>query len=131
MGNREAIQALFDAYANRDAETMLGCLDDAAEWIEAAGFPYAGTYVGPQAVMDNVWRPMATEWDGWSAVPDEIIVEGDRVVAVGTYSGAYKATGKAFSARFAHVFTMKNDKVIRMEQFVDSATVNAALQSAD
>ena len=127
MSNRDVIQALFDAYAARDAAAMMSCLDDAVEWIEAEGFPYAGTYVGPQAVLDNVWRPMATEWDDWAAVPDQILAEGDRVVAVGTYTGSYKATGKSFAARFAHVFEMRNGKVLRMEQFVDSATVQKAL----
>jgi ketosteroid isomerase-like protein len=70
---------------------------------------------------------MATEWDDWAAVPDQIIVEGDRVAATGTYSGTRKATGKTFSARFCHVFEMKDGKVRRMEQFTDSATVNEAL----
>lgn len=127
MNNRELIQALFDAYAARDATAMMGYLDETVEWTEAVGFPYAGTYVGRQAVMDNVWRPMATQWDAWTAVADQIIVEGDRVVAVGTYTGTYKATGKSFSSRFAHVFEISDGRVSRMEQFVDSATVNEAL----
>jgi Ketosteroid isomerase-related protein len=127
MGNRELIQALYDAFAARDRAVMMASLDDQVRWVEAEGFPYAGTHVGPQAVVNNVWRRMGTEWLDWQAKPDMIIVEGDRVAVTGTYSGTYKATGKSFRARFAHVFEMRNGKIIRMEQFVDSAKVNEAL----
>ena len=128
MGSREVIQALFAAYAARDVRAMMGCLDDRVRWTEAEGFPYAGTHVGPKAVLDNVWMRMGTEWNDWEARPDDtIIVEGERVARAGKYSGTYKATGKSFSARFAHIFEVRNGKIIRFEQFVDSAKVNEAL----
>ena len=128
MGSREVIQALFAAYAARDVRAMMGCLDDSVRWTEAEGFPYAGTHVGPKAVLDNVWMRMGTEWGDWEVRPDDtIIVEGERVARAGTYSGTYKATGKSFSARFAHIFEVRNGKIIRFEQFVDSAKVNEAL----
>lgn len=84
MGNREAIAALYDAYARRDSVAMVGALDGDVEWHRAEGSPYSGVYIGPQAVLDGVWRRMGTEWSGWEAVPESIIVDGDRVVAVGT-----------------------------------------------
>ena len=63
-----------------------------------------------------------------SVMPDDtIIVEGEHVARAGTYSGTHKATGKSFSARFAHIFEVRNGKIIRFEQFVDSAEVDEAL----
>jgi ketosteroid isomerase-like protein len=35
--------------------------------------------------------------------------------------------GKVARARFAHAWTMRDGKVARLEQIVDSATFNAAL----
>lgn len=127
MGSRELIQSLYDAFAARDADAMMGFLDDEVHWTEAEGFLYAGTHVGPQAVMDNVWMRMATEWHDWHARLDEIIVEGDRVATTGTYTAVYKATGKKLRARFAHAFEIRDGKIVRMEQFVDSAKVNEVL----
>jgi len=125
--NRELIQALYDAFAARDADAMMASLDDDVHWTEAEGFPYAGTHVGPQAVMDNVWMRMATEWNDWQAHLDDIVVEGDRVATTGTYTAIYKATGKKLRARFAHTFEIRNGKIVKMEQFVDSAKVNEVL----
>lgn len=42
-------------------------LSDNVSWTEAAGFPYAGTYVGPDEVVKNVHERLGTEWDGYSA----------------------------------------------------------------
>jgi len=127
MQGRELIQALYDAFAARDANAMMAFLDDDVHWTEAEGFPYAGTHVGPQAVMDNVWMRMATEWHDWQAHLDDIIVEGDRVATTGTYTAIHKATGKKLRARFAHTFKIRDGKIVAMEQFVDSAKVNEAL----
>ncbi|PLR27905.1 hypothetical protein SGCZBJ_06000 [Caulobacter zeae] len=53
--------------------------------------------------------------------------DGDKVAAFGVYSGTYRATGKAMTATFAHLYTFKDGKIVRMEQYVDSATVQRAL----
>ena len=108
MGNRQLIQRLYDAFAARDVPAMMGCLDATVEWTQAEGFPYAGTHVGPRAVLDNVWMPMGTEWRDWAATPETIIVQGHRVAAVGTYTGTYKATDRSMRARFAHVFEVRD-----------------------
>ena len=125
--NREVIQRLYDAFAARDAEAMVACLDDDVEWVLVDGFPYGGTHRGPQAVLDEVWRPMATEWKGWTAIPDSILVDGDHAAVTGTYTGTFRATGKAFRARFAHVFALRSGRICRMEQFVDAEAVHQAL----
>jgi hypothetical protein len=36
-----------------------------------------------------------------------------RVVSLGTYSGKFKKTGRSMSAAFAHVWTVRGDKVAR------------------
>ncbi len=106
---------------------MMAFLGDEVHWTEAEGFLYAGTHVGPQAVMDNVWMRMATEWLDWQAHLDDIIVEGNRVATTGTYTGIYKATGKKLRVRFAHTFELEDGKIVKMEQFVDTAKVNEVL----
>jgi ketosteroid isomerase-like protein len=97
------------------------------EWTQANGSPYAGTYHGPQAVLEGVFAKLGGEWDGFKIEPSQLVAEGDEVVSLGTYSGTYKATGKSFSARFAHAFTVKDGKIVRFEQVVDSAELNKAL----
>lgn len=121
------VKAMYQAFGAGDIPTVLATLSPDIEWIEAEGFPYGGTYIGLESVLNGVFMRFGTEWEGYSAVPYEFIDGGDTVVALGIYSGKYRATGKSFSAHFAHVLKLESGKVCRFQQYVDSAMVNAAL----
>jgi ketosteroid isomerase-like protein len=128
MSNLNAVKGVYEAFAKGDVHAFLGFLDANIAWTEAEGFPYGGTYHGPQDVLKGVFRRLATEWDGFAAVPNEFIDGGDAVVALGKYSGTYKATGKSFEADFAHVWKIQAGKAIRFVQYVDTLLVQSALQ---
>jgi uncharacterized protein len=123
------MESFYAAMGSGDMPAAIALLDDNVEWTEAAGFPYAGTYHGPDAVLGQVFARLGGEWDGFQAIPDFVVGDGDRAVSVGTYSGTYKETGKAFTARFAHSVSVRDGKIVEFEQVVDSAQVNLALAS--
>ena len=127
--NVDGVRGVYDAFAKGDVPAVLGFLAPDIEWTEAEGFPYGGTYNGPDAVLQGVFMKLGTEWDGYAAIPSEFIDAGDSVVALGTYSGKYKATGKSFQANFAHVWNVQDGKAIRFVQYVDTLLVHRALQA--
>ena len=43
------------------------------------------------------------------------------------YAGAYRKTGKAMTATLAHLYRLKDGKIVNMEQIVDSHLVQQAL----
>lgn len=92
-------------------------------WIEAAGFPYAGTYVGLDQIRSGVFSRLANEWVGYRFEPEDYLAQGDKVIAYGTYHGINRATGKAMSARVAHLWKLTDGKIVAFEQFVDSQPV--------
>ncbi len=59
--NSEVIRALYDAFANGDVPSVLGVLASNVSWTEAEGFPYGGTYIGPDAVLKNVFMKLARD----------------------------------------------------------------------
>ena len=128
MSNTDTVRTTYDALARGDVPAVLGFLDPNIDWTEADGFPCAGTYHGPDAVLQNVIMKLGTEWDGFSAVPDDFVAEGDKVIALGQYSGKYKATGKSFRTHFAHVWTLRDGKAVKFQQYTDTAKVQEALQ---
>jgi ketosteroid isomerase-like protein len=66
-----------------DLQALRATLADDIFWTEAAGFPLAGTYHGPEGVTGNVMEKLQTSWDDWAATPNEFIVDGERVVVLG------------------------------------------------
>lgn len=129
MSNLNSVQKVYDAFAKGDIPSVLGFLTPDIAWTEAEGFPYAGTYHGPKAVLEGVFMRLGSEWNGFAAVADEFIDGGDTIVALGKYSGTYKKTGKSFQANFAHVWKVKDGKASRFIQYVDTLLVHRALQA--
>ena len=129
MSNLNAVKGLYEAFAKGDIPTVLGFLDANVDWTEAKGFPYGGTYHGPNAVLEGVFMRLGADWEGFAVVPAEFIDGGDNIVVLGQYSGIYKATGKSFEADFAHVWKIQDGKAIRFVQYVDTLLVSRALQA--
>jgi ketosteroid isomerase-like protein len=97
------------------------------EWVEMAGSPYGGVFVGADGVGANVFANFEKEWNGFHPEPDQFIESRDTVVVSGVYKGVYKATGKPVVARFAHIYTLKNGKIIKFEQFTDTHLFQEAM----
>ena len=125
--NLEIIRATYEGSSEENGRNLLAALAHDAEWTEAEGFPYAGTYVGPEAIIAGVFARLGSEWTGYRAEVHTLLEDGDRVAAFGVYSGTYNATGKSMRAAFAHLYRVKDGKIATMTQYVDSAMVRKAL----
>lgn len=125
--NLDLIRATYEGSSEQNGQNLLAALAPDATWTEAEGFPYAGTYTGPDAIIAGVFHRLATEWIDYKAEAHTFLEDGDRVAAFGVYSGIYKATGKPMRAHFAHLFAVKNGKIAIMVQYVDTLVVSRAL----
>lgn len=127
--NLQIVADHYSASARNDAEGMMADTAPDVAWTEMAGFPCAGTWVGADQIMTNVFRVLAKEWDNYRFSLEKLIDGGDHIVAVGTYLGAYKKTRKAMQARVTHVWRLSNGKITAFEQFTDTLLVAKAMQA--
>ncbi len=125
--NLELIRATYEGKSEDNGRNLLAALAPDAAWTEAEGFPYAGTYVGAEAIIVGVFHRLGTEWIGYKAEVHTFLEDGDKVAAFGVYSGTYKATGKSMRAEFAHLYVLKGGKIQSMKQYVDTLVVSKAL----
>lgn len=127
MSNVELMKSLYQAFAEGNIPLVLDSFDPNIEWTEAEGFPTGGVYRGGEAIVNGVFMPLVTDWDNYRVEPDEFLDAGDRIVALGHYSGAFKATGKSMRVPFAHVWTIENGKVVKFVQYTDTLKVSEVL----
>lgn len=73
---------------------------------------------GPVTGLANDERPA---WDGFSVHPRSFHDAGDSVIVEARHSGTYKATGKSMNTQVCHVWDVKNGKVTRFHQYLDTA----------
>ena len=125
----EIVKAHYDANARRDMAGMLADIAEDCRWTEMDGFPCAGTYVGPDAIVQNVFAALGAAWDDYTFTLERLLDAGNDVVAIGNYTATYKATGKAMNVRVVHVWGVADVKIRRFEQFTDTLRVAEAMQA--
>jgi uncharacterized protein len=123
----DVVRRQYLASASGDLEALRATLADDVEWTEMAGFPLAGTYRTPAGVTSAVMERLAEDWDNWAAHDDTYIADGENVVVLARYTATNKSTGKDIDVRVAHHFVVRGGKIVRFEQFVDTAKVRDAM----
>ncbi len=123
MNNLDIIKTLYQAFENGEIETILDILDPNVEWHESEKLPYGGTFIGRDAVFAGVFEKIGDQWDNFQAHVEEFIDGGDRIITLGFDRGTYKATGKSMEAPTASIWTLKNGKVIKFVQYIDTMKV--------
>ena len=126
--NLEIIKKHYAASDRQDIEGMMADVSPTVRWTEMAGFPCAGTWVGPQAVVDNVFKVLGSAWENYRFVLDTLVDGDERIVGIGTYYGTHRASGKPMQARVSHVWRLEAGKVVAFEQFTDTLLVANAMQ---
>ena len=124
MSGADFLADLYDAFGRGDVEAVLSGMDPEVHWHEAEGNPYMPSgepWVGPEAVLSNLFMRLATEWDGFTVTPHTFHDAGDVVTVEVRYGGTFKATGKPIDAQACHVWRLQDGKVTRFQQFVDTA----------
>jgi uncharacterized protein len=124
--NLDIIKAHYAASARLDIAAMMADVSPEVRWTEMAGFPCAGTWVGPQQVIDNVFAVLGSTWEGYRFELERLVDAGDNIVGIGDYQGTYRATGKPMQARVAHVWQLQGGQIVAFEQFTDTLLVQRA-----
>ena len=121
--NKEIVEGVYVSFAQGDVPAVLGTMADDIQWTEADGFPLAGTYVGPQAVLEGVFMRLGEIGEGYAVVPEQFVADGDTVVMVGHYAWKHKSSGDPAVVKVAHVLTLEGGKIVRFQQHVDTVRV--------
>ena len=116
------VKALYDAFALGDVPAALGLFDPEMHWMEAESGPLAvnNPYLGPQAVAEGVFMPLVGDFDDFTVTVEQLSGDSETVTAQGRYRGVVKATGAELDAQFAHVWTLRNGKLARFQQYTDT-----------
>jgi uncharacterized protein len=126
MDNVRLLKSLYDAFGRGDIPTVLAAMSQDIKWYQAESNPYMPSgqaWVGPDAVMSNLFMKLGTEWNGFAVHPRSFHDAGDSVIVEARYSGTYKATGRSMDAQVCHIWDVKDGKVSRFQQYLDTAKV--------
>lgn len=121
----DVVRAIYDAFARRDLDDILGLMDPAITIEQDPALPWGGRFEG----HDGFGRfSMALLGQIDSAVTIESIFQaGEHVVQHGRTAGTVRATGTPFDIAECHVWRIVDGRAVEARYFIDSAAMLQAL----
>jgi uncharacterized protein len=118
-GNVDLIRPIHEEWSRGNWRRRFEVYDPHMEWGWSDEFP------GLDGVFEDRRDPnprihsWLSEWEHWRVEADEYLELGDHVVALVTYRGRGRGSGVEIRHEGAHVFELRDGKVVRLEIFVD------------
>lgn len=121
--NITIINGIYESLSKGDIDAFKAQLIPEAEWNEAENFLYddGNPYIGADAILKGVMGRIGAEWDNF--IVDERNTHGmlnNKVLVTGRYKATHKITGKKINAQVAHLWSLKDGKVISFQQYTDT-----------
>ena len=123
--NVQTVKDFFAAIGRGDREDLLALVAEDIEWIiPGEDWPLAGTrrgHAGLADLLETASKTMET-----STEPREYVAQGDRVLVVGVATGKIKATNKPFKDDWVFAITVRNGKVAKIREYIDTQALARA-----
>jgi ketosteroid isomerase-like protein len=127
-GNADLIRPIYDEWGRGNWQPAFDVYHPEMEWGWSDEFPgLAGVYRDNEQPNRRL-RAWLSPWEHWRAVADEFLEIGDHVVVLATYLGRGKGSGVEIRQEGAHVFELRDGRVVRLEVF---ASRERALRSVE
>jgi uncharacterized protein len=128
MNSLEIIKQAYIYLNQKDIPSYFSLMSPDIEFYQTEELPWGGHYRGfdESKVFFSKYSPLIDS----SVEISHYIQAGDRTVVIGKTSGVAKLTGKTFSCNLAHIWTVKEEKIVRLEVYIDTDAMNSALTEA-
>ena len=128
--NIELVRRGYEAFGRGDITELLTLFDENIVWSSPgpSEVPTAGTRRGKQEVA-QFFQAVDSLFEMQRFEPEAFIADGDRVVVLGSETARVKATGKVLEQTWAHAFTVKDEKVVAFQEYIDHSAVVAELRA--
>jgi ketosteroid isomerase-like protein len=117
----EDVQTLRNAYQalNRgEIARALDVLDPDAEWSEHSDLPEAATYRGRDSIRAFL-ESYLESWEQFHQDTEDVIDGGDQVAVLLHLVARGRGSGIEVEARYAHLWTMREGKGVRVDAYAD------------
>src|SRR6202051_1177566 len=126
--NVKLVKNLFAAMGSSNASDLLALAAEDIEWvIPGEGWPLAGTHRG-HAELATLLQKASEEIETTYPTPPEFVAQGDRVLVVGVATGKIKATNKPFKDDWVFDITVRNGKLTKIREYIDTQALARASQ---
>ena len=126
--NVQIVKNFFAAMGSYNKQALLALVAEDIEWIiPGEDWPLAGTHRG-HAELAAVLQKASEEIETTYPTPPEFVAQGDRVLVIGVAAGKIKATNKPFKDDWVFDITVRNGKLTKIREYIDTQALARASQ---
>jgi uncharacterized protein len=127
--NVQVVKDLLAAMGSGDKQRLLSLVVEDVEWIvPGEDWPLAGTHRGHAGLADLLQKAFEMVEISYPE-PPEFVAQGDRVLVVGVATGKIKATNRAFKDDWVFAITVRNGKVMKVREYIDTQALARASET--
>ncbi len=124
--NIQIVKDFIAAMGSYDKQNLLALVAEDVEWIvPGEDWPLAGTHRG-HVGLAAVLQKASEEVEMTYPKPPEFVAARDRVLVVGVATGKIKATNKPFKDDWVFDITVRDGKVTRIREYIDTQALARA-----
>lgn len=125
--NIQTVKDFFAAMGGGSKEDMLAVVAEDMEWIiPGEDWPLAGTHRGHSGLAELLEK--AAEVETEFPEPPEYVAQGDRVMVIGFATGKVKATNKTFKDDWVFACTVRDGKLTKIREYIDTQALARAAE---
>ena len=128
-GNADLIRPIYDEWGQGNWRPRFDVYDPRMEWGWSDEFPGLDGVFEDRRDPNPRLRSWLSGWEDWRAEADDYLEFGDQVVVLATYRGRGKGSGVDIVQRGAHVFELRDGKVVRLEIFASREKALASVRA--
>jgi uncharacterized protein len=125
MNSLEIIKQAYAYLSEKDVPHYFSLMSPDIELYQTEELPWGGHYRGFDEI--EVFFSKIFPLIDSSVDISHYIQAGDNIVAIGKTSGVVKLTEKSFSCSLAHVWMVREEKIMRLEVYIDTPAMLHAL----
>jgi uncharacterized protein len=129
--NVDLIRPIYEEWGRGNIRPRFDVYDPHIEWGWSDEFPgLAGVYDDPRDPNPRL-RMWLSGWENWRIEAEDYLEFGDYVVVLTSYHGRGKGSGIELHQEGAHVFRIRDGKVVRLEVFAGREKAIDSVRSAE
>ena len=126
----EIIREFLENFLAGDIEKVVSAVDDDMEWNLAEHHPFLRTqYIGREVFVNELVPSIMDNLDGFRFDIERVLSCDEAAVSQLRYHGTVKSTGRTFDLPAIYVWDLRDGKICRGQEYLDTWQFRAAFDN--
>ena len=127
--NKQLLERVFAELAAGNGQPFMNALADDARWTVIGTSSWSGTYEGKRAIVDQLMRPLFSQFaDEYTARAIRIVAADDTVV-VEARGQVNTKSGKPYNQTYCYLFRLADGQVRELTEYTDTELISQVLEA--